>query len=123
MFDPWRAILLTFSVSLFLWERAEYADVNWVRRPRKSFKLRTALAVVGSIAIITHPLDDGLRRFYARWGFQDLPFDPRRAMIVRMVDLRGSFATLRKQNSPTDMAGGRATFLRRLMRIRAKTRA
>jgi len=29
-----------------------------------------------------------MRRFYARWGFEDLPFDPRRAMIVRMVDLR-----------------------------------
>jgi GNAT superfamily N-acetyltransferase len=57
--------------------------------------LRTALRasdVIGSIGIITHPLDDDLRRFYARWGFQDLPFDPRRAMIVRMVDLRGSFA-------------------------------
>lgn len=58
------------------------------------FALETALRaseVVGSIGVITHPLDDGVRGFYARWGFQDLPFDPRRAMILRIVDLRRSF--------------------------------
>lgn len=58
------------------------------------FALRTALEaanMIASIGIITHPLDDGLRRLYAGWGFQDLPFDPRHAMIVRMVDLRQSF--------------------------------
>jgi GNAT superfamily N-acetyltransferase len=58
------------------------------------FALRTALVAsktIGSMAVITHPLDDGVRGFYARWGFQDLPFDPRRAMLVRMVDLRKSF--------------------------------
>jgi GNAT superfamily N-acetyltransferase len=58
------------------------------------FALRTALVAsetVGSMGVITHPLDDGVRGFYARFGFQDLPFDPRRAMIVRMVDLRRSF--------------------------------
>ncbi|PWB80475.1 MAG: hypothetical protein C3F11_17820 [Methylocystaceae bacterium] len=43
------------------------------------------------IGIITHPLDDEVRGFYARWGIQALPFDPRRAMILRMVDLRQSF--------------------------------
>jgi hypothetical protein len=41
---------------------------------------------------MTHPLDHNVRGFYARFGFQDLPFDPRRAMFVRMVDLRKSFA-------------------------------
>ncbi|MFZ5790187.1 MAG: GNAT family N-acetyltransferase [Pseudomonadota bacterium] len=54
------------------------------------FALRAALRAshdVGSFGVITHPLDDSARGFYARWGFQDLPFDPRRAMIVRMVDL------------------------------------
>jgi hypothetical protein len=59
------------------------------------FALRTALRAAdatGSAAVITHPLDDGVRGFYARWGFQDLPFDPRRAMVVRMNDLRRSFA-------------------------------
>lgn len=43
---------------------------------------------VGSFGVITHPLDDAVRRFYARWGFEDLPLDPRRAMVVRMVDLQ-----------------------------------
>ena len=55
------------------------------------FALKTALRAaesVGSVGVITHPLDDSVRAFYAKWGFQDLPFDPRRAMIVRMVDLR-----------------------------------
>ena len=57
------------------------------------FALRAALRAsrdVGSIGVFTHPLDDGARSFYARWGFVDLPFDPRRAMIVRMVDLERS---------------------------------
>jgi len=57
------------------------------------FALRAALRVsrdVGSFGVIAHPLDDRARGFYARWGFQDLPFDPRRAMIVRMIDLERS---------------------------------
>ena len=33
--------------------------------------VRTA-EIVGSIGVITHPLDDGVRAFYAKWGFQDL---------------------------------------------------
>jgi predicted N-acetyltransferase YhbS len=60
------------------------------------FALKSALrasAIVGSMGVITHPLDDGVRGFYARWGFQDLPFDPRRAMMLRMVDVQRSFAT------------------------------
>jgi predicted N-acetyltransferase YhbS len=55
------------------------------------FALTTALKaseVIGSIGVITHPLDDKLRELYAKWGFEDLPFDPHRAMIVRMVDLK-----------------------------------
>ncbi|MFY9627731.1 MAG: GNAT family N-acetyltransferase [Methylocystis sp.] len=58
------------------------------------FALKSALRaseIIGSVGVITHPLDDGIRGFYARWGFQNLPFDPRRAMIVRMADLRKSF--------------------------------
>jgi hypothetical protein len=31
-----------------------------------------------------------LWHFYARWGFADLPFDPKHAMIARMVDLEKS---------------------------------
>jgi GNAT superfamily N-acetyltransferase len=42
---------------------------------------------IGCMALITHPVDDSARSFYAKWGFQELVFDPRRAMIVRMQDL------------------------------------
>lgn len=57
------------------------------------FALKTsvrAAEIVGSIGVVTHPLDDTVRAFYAKWGFQDLPFDPGRAMIVRIVDLKKS---------------------------------
>jgi GNAT superfamily N-acetyltransferase len=60
------------------------------------FALRTAVVAsetIGSMGVITHPLDDGVRGLYAKWGFQDLPFDPRRAMLVRMADLRKSFGS------------------------------
>jgi GNAT superfamily N-acetyltransferase len=59
-------------------------------RPLLKFALRTALRAsrdIGSLGVITHPIDDEVRAFYAKCGFQDLPFDPRRAMIARMIDL------------------------------------
>jgi hypothetical protein len=45
---------------------------------------------VGSFGVLTHPLDEPIRAFYRRWGFEDVPFDPRRSMIVRMMDLAKS---------------------------------
>ena len=57
------------------------------------FALRTAMRAsreIGSFGVITHPADEAIRAFYRRWGFVDLPFDPRGAMIVRMVDLEKS---------------------------------
>jgi GNAT superfamily N-acetyltransferase len=57
------------------------------------FAMRAALSVsdhAGSIGLVVHPLDDDLRRFYARFGFEDLPADPRRAMILRLADLHAS---------------------------------
>ncbi len=60
------------------------------------FALRTALRASRDIAswgILTHPIDESVRKFYAHQGFQDLPFDPRRAMVVRMVDLERSGIT------------------------------
>ena len=57
------------------------------------FALTTALHAsrdVGSFGVITHPLDEHVRQFYRRWGFEDVPFDPKRSMIVRMVDLEKS---------------------------------
>ncbi|HEX6000325.1 MAG TPA: GNAT family N-acetyltransferase [Hyphomicrobiaceae bacterium] len=55
-----------------------------------AFALRSAVAAadhVGSYAVITHPLDDGVRAFYARFHFEDLPTDPKRAMFVRISEL------------------------------------
>lgn len=57
------------------------------------FGLRTALRAsrdVASWGVLVHPLDDAVRAFYARHGFEDLHFDPRRAVVVRMVDLERS---------------------------------
>jgi len=57
------------------------------------FALTTALRAsreVGSFGVLTHPIDEEVRQFYRRWGFQDVPFDPRRSMIVRMIDLEKS---------------------------------
>jgi GNAT superfamily N-acetyltransferase len=57
------------------------------------FALTTALRAsyeVGSFGVLTHPIDEQIREFYRRWGFEDVPFDPRRSMIVRMVDLEKS---------------------------------
>lgn len=58
------------------------------------FALKSALRVaeiVGCVGVVTHPLDGGVRGFYARWGFRDLPFDPRRTMIIRMSELEQHF--------------------------------
>jgi predicted N-acetyltransferase YhbS len=58
------------------------------------FALRTALRaseVIGSMGVITHPLSDDVRKLYAKWGFEELPFDPGRAMMVRMNDVRKAF--------------------------------
>lgn len=54
------------------------------------FALTTAVRLardVGCFGVITHPLDDDVRAFYRRFGFEDLPFDPVRSMVVRIVDL------------------------------------
>ncbi|MBV8103499.1 MAG: GNAT family N-acetyltransferase [Hyphomicrobiales bacterium] len=58
------------------------------------YALKAALhisEVIGAVGVVTHPLDDAVREFYRQFGFEDLPFDPRRAMIVRMVDLEREF--------------------------------
>ena len=60
------------------------------------FALKTAVRAsqeIGSFGVITHPIDDGVRAFYRRWGFQDMPTDLRGTMIVRIVDLEASGIT------------------------------
>jgi GNAT superfamily N-acetyltransferase len=57
------------------------------------FALKTAVRAsreIGSFGVITHPIDESVRAFYRRWGFEDLPGDPRGAMIVRIIDLEAS---------------------------------
>jgi len=59
-------------------------------RSLQLFALTTAWRAsreIGSFGVFTHPIDEQVRRFYRRWGFEDLRFDPRRSMIVRMIDL------------------------------------
>jgi GNAT superfamily N-acetyltransferase len=54
------------------------------------FALTTAVRLskdIGCFGVITHPLNDEIRAFYQRFGFEALPFDPKRGMIVRIVDL------------------------------------
>lgn len=69
-------------------------DVRYQGQGYSRSLLRFALAIsvrlsrdIGCFGVVTHPLDDGVRQFYQRYGFQDLPFDPRRSMIVRTIDL------------------------------------
>jgi predicted N-acetyltransferase YhbS len=54
------------------------------------FALETAMRFskeIGCFGVLTHPLDDRVRDFYVRFGFETLPFDPGRSMIVRIIDL------------------------------------
>jgi predicted N-acetyltransferase YhbS len=57
------------------------------------FALTTAVRFseeIGCFGVLTHPLDDQVRAFYSQFGFETLPFDPKRSMIVRIVDLKRS---------------------------------
>ena len=57
------------------------------------YALTTSVAFsqsVGCFGVITHPLDDAMRAFYRKFGFVDLPGDPRHSMIVRIADLEES---------------------------------
>lgn len=54
------------------------------------YALTTSVAVakeIGCFGVMAHPLDDTVRAFYGKFGFMDLPNDPRRSMIVRIADL------------------------------------
>ena len=54
------------------------------------FALTTAVRFsrdIGCFGVLTHPLDDTIRTFYRRFGFEDLPHDPAGSMIVRIADL------------------------------------
>ena len=50
-----------------------------------------AAEVIGSAGVVTHPIDDQVRGFYAKWSFVELPHDPDRALMARMSDIRRYF--------------------------------
>jgi GNAT superfamily N-acetyltransferase len=57
--------------------------------------LKTALAgsqIIASAGVVTHPLDGDLRAFYKKYGFADLPNDPRCSMMVPMKEVARAFA-------------------------------
>ena len=61
-----------------------------IARHLVQFALRTALRLskdIGCYGVLTHPLDDEVRAFYGRFGFEPLPFDPKQSLLVRIVDL------------------------------------
>jgi GNAT superfamily N-acetyltransferase len=63
---------------------------NGYARSLMFFALTTAVRLsneIGCFGVLTHPLDDGVREFYSRFGFETLPYDPKRGMIVRITDL------------------------------------
>lgn len=52
--------------------------------------LETAVAAaqkVGIVGMVTHPLNDNIRGFYQRCGFEALPGDTEGALLVRIKDL------------------------------------
>ncbi len=58
------------------------------------FALESALRaadLIGSAGVVTHPIDDTVRGFYAKWSFAELPHDPKRALMARMSDIRRVF--------------------------------
>ena len=82
--DPLPALLLGQLAIDLNYQKKGYA------RSLLLFALGTAVRFskdIGCFAVITHPLDDGLRQFYSQFGFEALPFDPRGSMAVRIVDL------------------------------------
>jgi len=57
------------------------------------FALTTAMRVakdIGCFCVLTHPLDDEVRAFYKRFGFETMPGDPDASMAVRLIDLEKS---------------------------------
>jgi predicted N-acetyltransferase YhbS len=64
-----------------------------VARSLMYFALSTAVRFskdIGCFCVLTHPLDEGVRAFYRRFGFADLPFDPDASIAVRIIDLQAN---------------------------------
>ncbi len=82
--DPLPAILLGRLAVDRRWQGQGYS------RSLLQFALTTAVRAsddIGCFAVVTHPIDDGVRDFYSLFGFETLPHDPQRAMAVRIAEL------------------------------------
>jgi hypothetical protein len=56
---------------------------------------------IGCFGVLTHRIDDEVRAFHARFGFETVPFDPKRSMIVRIADLqRNGFQSAPAEGPP-----------------------
>ena len=63
---------------------------NGIARSLMRYALTTAsrLSVhIRCFGVLTHPTDDGARKFYSAFGFENLVGDPQHSMLVRMADL------------------------------------
>jgi predicted N-acetyltransferase YhbS len=49
-----------------------------------------AAELIGCHGILTQPINEGVREFYRNFDFDDLPGDPKRAMILRLADIKSS---------------------------------
>ncbi len=81
--------------ALLLWQVA--VDARCQRqghaRTLMLFALLTALRAARPLqcfGVLAHPLDDGMRGFFGKFGFAPLPADPRGGMAVRIADLQRS---------------------------------
>jgi predicted N-acetyltransferase YhbS len=57
------------------------------------FALTTVVQIsqdLGVFCVLTHPLDDSVRAFYSRFGFETMPGDPDASMAVRLKDLKNN---------------------------------
>jgi len=48
---------------------------------------RNIVAAVGFVGVVTQPIDPAARAFYLRWGFRELPGDPKGALILPTKEL------------------------------------
>jgi len=80
------------TVELFLGQLA--VDRGYQGRGCAASLIRYAFGVavrfsrdIGCFGVLTHLLDDGVRDLHWRFGFEELPFDRGRSMLLRIIDL------------------------------------
>lgn len=82
--DPIPAILLGQLAVDSRYQRRQFA------KSLVTFTFRTVVRLSADLdcfCLLTDPIDDGVRQFYQRFDFRDLPFDQGRRMFVSVADL------------------------------------